>query len=229
MLKRIFGIDSSFTDIMGKFADIVLVSFLWLLFSIPIITIATSTSAMYYAAVKGIRKERGTPSKEFLRFFKENWKQGIGLGIIYIGLGGLVGFNYYAVSYMDRDSLLYTIYRIEALWVIVLFIFLTLFLFPVFSRFEHGSFECIKTGLLLAVKHIVSSIFMTIALCAVVLLSARYPILIIFSPASTTLLFSLRIEKILRKYMKEPQEGEPIPWYWEDTRKVVQDDKNDIK
>ncbi len=225
MLKKIFGIDSSFTNIMGKFADIILVSILWIVCSLPLVTLVTSTSALYYAIVKGIRKERGTPTKEFLRFFRENWKGGLGLGIVYILLTVLVMANFRAVFQMDRGTLIYEIYHVEALWVVLMFAFLSVFLFPVFSRFEYRTWECIKTSMFIAIRHTISSLLMAVVSIGVLFITARYLILILFLPAFMFLLFSFRIEKIFRKYMQEPKEGEMLPWYWDDCKTFVQYDE----
>ncbi|MGN1140305.1 MAG: YesL family protein [Oliverpabstia sp.] len=225
MLRRIFGIDSSFTSVMGKLADIILVSLLWIVCSILLITIATSASAFYYALVKGVRKDRGTPTHEFLDFFKKNWKQGIGVSLIYIALGALAALNFYVVSKMGTESAIYAFYEIESLWVILLYIFLTIFLFPVFSRFEYGCFDVVKTSLLMSIKHTFSSLWMSAMFICVALFTAKYPILTLVLPGIMTVVFSLRIEKIFRKYMKKPEDGETLPWYWDDRKGVVQNDE----
>lgn len=225
MLRKLFGIDGSFTNVMGKFADIILVSGLWIVCSLPIVTIATSTAAFYYALIKGVRKDRGTPTHEFLDFFKKNWKQGVGISLIYIVFAVLVILNFKAVSHMDKSTVIYSVYRVEALWVILMFGFLSIFLFPVFSRFEYGCWDTVKTSILMAIRHTFSSLFMFIVLVFVIFISAKYPILVVFFPGMMQIIFSLRIESIFRKYMKEPAEGEIIPWYWEKSNKVVQDDE----
>ena len=73
MLKKLFGIEGSFTEMMSRLADFVLLSALWLVASIPLITIIPSTAALYYACVKSLRKEHGTPVAEFKSFFAKNW------------------------------------------------------------------------------------------------------------------------------------------------------------
>lgn len=216
MLGKIFGTEGSFTAVMSKVADIVLVSALWVICSLPVVTFATSTSALYYAVVKGIRKERGTPTKEFMNFFKTNWKQGVVISLLYEVLAALVVFNYIAVTKMERASWLYSIYKVESLWVVAMFIFLTIYLFPVFSRFEYTGVECVKVSILMAIRHTLSSLVMLVVLVASVMLVMRFGILIFFIPGVLASLCSLRIEKIFRKYMKKPESDEIIPWFWDD-------------
>lgn len=80
----------TFMEVMGEVWNLIAVSVLWIVCSIPLITIGTSTSALYYAVVKSIRKGFGYPVREFLSYFKKNWKQGIGVSIGYDLLGILV-------------------------------------------------------------------------------------------------------------------------------------------
>lgn len=227
MLKKILGIDSSFTDIMGKLADLVFLSVLWLLCCLPVITFATSTSALYYTTMKCIRRERGTVGKEFFGFFKSNWKTGIGVSLCYFVLGALAVLNIRAVGQMKAAAGLYLFYRVESLWVGLLFVFLTIYLFPVFSRFEYGIIEGLKMSLLLSVRHIVRSVVMTVLFLGIVFAVLRFPVAVLVLPAVWMLLLSYLMEKIFMKYMREPEEGEEIPWYWEKTKKFVQDNEKE--
>lgn len=80
-------------------------------------------------------------------------------------------------------------------------------------------------SLLLSVRHIVWSIIMAVLFGGVVLVILRFPMAILILPAVWMLVLSYLMEKIFVKYMKEPEEGEEIPWYWEGTKKFVQDNE----
>lgn len=58
----------TFMEVMGEVWNLIAVSVLWIVCSIPLITIGTSTSALYYAVVKSIRKGFGYPVREFLSY-----------------------------------------------------------------------------------------------------------------------------------------------------------------
>lgn len=212
----------NFTYCMEKLADLILLSFAWLICSLPVVTVAVSSSALYYAVVKNVRKERGTALHEFFGFFKANWKQGIGVSLSYILLGVLAAANIRAVSRLDQSSLMYAVYRVESLWIGLMFVFLSVYLFPVFSRFEYGVFEGIKVSILMSLRHMLSSLVLAAVLAFTAVLTARYPVLALIFPGLWMLFLSLRMEKIFVKYMKMPQDGEDIPWYWEDEEKIVQ-------
>ena len=50
-------LNNRFIEALEKIADMFLLSVLWLICCIPIITIGTSTIALYYATVKVVRRE----------------------------------------------------------------------------------------------------------------------------------------------------------------------------
>jgi len=58
-----FGPETKFFKVTNQIGNILLVSVLWLIGCIPVITIGTSTIAMYYAMVKAVRCEEGYVTK----------------------------------------------------------------------------------------------------------------------------------------------------------------------
>lgn len=215
MLKKLFGIDGSFTNIMSHLADLVILSALWLLCCIPVVTIVPATAALYYACVKSLRKEHGTPVGEFKSFFASNWKQGIGLSILYLLLGALVGGNLYAVFQMDPQSGLYQIYIAVSVWLGMLYLFLSVYLPAVYSRFEYGTVEHLKNSLIMAVRHTITSLIICAVTAAGVYLMIRYIVFLFVLPAVLAFVNSYGLEKVFRKYMIKTEENENQSWYWE--------------
>ena len=70
--RNIFGFDGSFINICDKIFDVMALGFLWILCSIPIVTIGASTSALYYAMVKCLKNGNGYIAREFFRSFRLN-------------------------------------------------------------------------------------------------------------------------------------------------------------
>lgn len=215
MVSKFFGAEGGFTGFMEKVADLFLVSCLWVVCTLPLVTCATSTAALYYAVVKSVRRNRGSATNAFLSFFRDNWKQGVVLSLLYLGLGLLVAGNQYAVLQMQQGSVLRGIYQFVSVWMIIMFLYLSLYLFPVFSRFSCGPVECIKMALYIGIRHGLSSLGMTAVAVMMALVTMRFFCLILLVPGLTMLFLSLKMEKLLKKYMKAPENEEEIPWFWE--------------
>ena len=80
--RNIFGFDGSFTNICDKIFDVMALGFLWILCSIPIVTIGASTSALYYAMVKCVKNGNGYIAREFFRSFRLNLISGCFIWIL---------------------------------------------------------------------------------------------------------------------------------------------------
>lgn len=59
MLDGIFNYDNKFFRAVNKLADLVILSFCWLISCIPIFTIGAASSALYSAVHKSIRRGKG--------------------------------------------------------------------------------------------------------------------------------------------------------------------------
>ena len=51
-MNRLFSLDGKLFHILSRIADLILLNVLWLLSSLPIITIGASTTALYYVMLK---------------------------------------------------------------------------------------------------------------------------------------------------------------------------------
>ena len=74
-MGRLFSYDSPIIQSINKIVDCAILSIIWLLFSIPVITFGASTSALYYTVNKVIRHNRSHVWREFWGSFKANFKQ----------------------------------------------------------------------------------------------------------------------------------------------------------
>ncbi len=202
-------------EVMGDVGDLMTVSILWIVCSIPLITVGTSTAGLYYAVVKSIRKGYGQPTGEFLSYFKRNWRQGIGVSIGYDVLCVLVVLQGWAAYHMPAGTAVSRAYQVVSVWFVFLFIFLTIYLFPVFSRFVSGTADTLRIALLLSMRYICSTVVMTALWIVGVLCCMKIFALIIIVPGLLMWLISYRMESIFRRYMEKPEEAEEIPWYWQ--------------
>ena len=74
-MKRIFGIDSPLVGALMKIGDCVCLSVLWLLFSLPILSIGASSAALYAAVHGCLRRNEAGVWKHFWNAFRENLKR----------------------------------------------------------------------------------------------------------------------------------------------------------
>ncbi len=71
---------------LGKVTDFFLLTVYWLLTSLPLVTVGASTAALYYVAMKTVRRQEGGLWRMYIRSFRKNLKQGIFLWLLYVFL-----------------------------------------------------------------------------------------------------------------------------------------------
>ena len=104
-MNNIFSYDNPFIRGINKVVDFACLALLWGIFSIPVITLGTSTTAFYYTFNKVIRKDNGYLWKSFWHAFKANFKQSTLLFLIQIVIYAFSIFNCY-VAFLMYQSLL---------------------------------------------------------------------------------------------------------------------------
>lgn len=213
-----FSLDSPIFDKTNQIADIMGAGFLWLICSIPIVTIGPSTSALYYTIVKVVRRRRSTVTKSFFHSFKNNLGQGIVLTVFYLLYGAAVGFYILAAlkSRIQMDS-----YAVWSLGIIMIgpFLFTIVYIFPILSRFQAGLLKQFQYAFYMSVRHFPSTVILIIMLTVTGILIYFVPFLMAVLPGFYAYLTSFFEERIFKKYMTEERKKfkDPLdlPWYLE--------------
>ena len=85
-----FGIDNPFFAFMGRVGDILILNILFVITSIPVVTIGMSLSAMYRVTLRMARKECNYVAKEYFRACREEWKKSTVIWLIMLMSGGVL-------------------------------------------------------------------------------------------------------------------------------------------
>ena len=130
--------------------DIVTAGLLWLLCSLPVVTIGAASAALYYSVVKCIRHERGRLVKSFFAAFRRDFRIATLLWLIFLGAALLFSADVFAFSRMGGSSLPATIGKILLLALPAFFPWVFAFV----SRFSNTVSGTLKFCGYLALKNI---------------------------------------------------------------------------
>ena len=97
-----FGIDSKFYEVVSRIADLVVVNLLFVLCSLPIITIGASTTALYGVTKKMAENREGYIFRNYFRLFKENFKQSTIMWIILLLLALIPTIDLYIINSFEK-------------------------------------------------------------------------------------------------------------------------------
>lgn len=190
-----FNMNNKFFQVLDKIIDTFFLSILWLVFSLPVITIGASTTALYYTAHKSLRRDKGYVARTFVKAFKDNFKQATLMWLINLVIDVVLVLD---CIIMQETFLLY-LFLILGGFVIVWQIYQAAYV----ARFENKVLASMKNAFLFFIVNLPWSllIFLLLIVCAVVIILA--PITLLFIPASLFLVYDAILERIFRKYMTE--------------------------
>lgn len=212
-MGKIFQLDSPIMIFFQKTGELILLDICWLIGCIPIVTIGTSCTALYYAVVKSIRKDTGYPVKEFFRSYRMNLKRGIAVTAIVLLFGALLYLNREIVANMKAAVGISGVILYDG--ILAVGIGILIYLFPVLSRFSFKLSEGVKLAFVMMIRFLpmTAVIFAgTVAVFAFWFYYLPMPLILVL-PAAWCYLISFFMEKVLLKYMPKPEEGSR-EWYF---------------
>lgn len=204
---------------MSKLADIMLISILYTVICIPIITIGPANTAIYYATVKVIRRDRGYLFREFFRSFRLNFKKGAIIGVVWTILITILGFDLIWSWISAKENVNYgSIFLGVFIAITVLLISFSIYVFPILSRFDMTIKQLVKAAFYMSIRHLASTVSMLVLTVVCIYAVLNFSVLLFIIPGILTLVNSLLMERIFKKYMPQTEDNEDETkdqWYLE--------------
>ncbi len=202
-MKGFFSYDGILGQIINKAVDAICLSFLWLIFSIPVITMGAASTAMYYAFQKVIRQEEGHLFQSFWHSFKSNFKQSTLVWLCFLVFYIVLPFNaYYGYVFVANDVLPVSILVLIAVVAAIVMIWSS-YLFPYISRFQDTTKAAARNCLYMVIMHLPASLALLAILIGAAALAVCVPIGLAVAPVACVWLDNLVLEPVFRKYMSE--------------------------
>ena len=150
MLAKFFSFDNPVWRVVLKIGQIWLLNILWLVTSVPVITIGASTTALIYSCMK-LQKDDGYPTRNFFHSFKDNFAQATVIWLIYAGAGALLAGGLIFWNQVDKSSL-------KLGWALVIalaipYVLSLLYVFAVQAKFVNTIKNTMHYAIILAIKH----------------------------------------------------------------------------
>lgn len=205
-----FSTNSRLYHVLNRIGEGIFLSMLWIVFSFPIITAGAASCALYYCAVKNLRKEEGSIWKDFLHAFRRDLVQGVAVMLLSFALVFIVyllGRSANVLLGVERATI-YFVWMILGLlgigWLSLLI--------SCIARFQSPLKNILKNTFVLAFMNLPKTLSISVMLCVVtvgfILLLPRSIGAILFLPSLTALAVSFLLEPIYQKYTEAQDNGE---------------------
>lgn len=212
--RSFFSQNGLYARIMNGLWNYIVLSVLWVVCCIPLVTASAATAAAYYTAAKVIRAGEGKVAQEFFHAFKTNFRPSLPLAIGYtLAIAWLAVDAIYV--YSDTDLPLPVLYLFYGL---ILFALASGFYLSVFlSRFTESRLTFLRMAVFGVFRHLIPTILLLALLAAAVVGVYLMPWGILIFPGVLFWLLTFLMEPVLKRYMPPREVADPDEqkWYYD--------------
>ncbi len=206
-MARFFSNENWIWKPFAYIADLFVLSCMWVLCSIPILTMGAATTALYDCCVRCVR---GTDQQLFARFFRTAKREFVPAALSMLLWTAVIGGGYWLIrSYgnavaVTNGSVILTTALLLLLTVVV---GAGCWVLPLLSRFTFDLVQLNVTALKLAFSHMGRTLLLGLCTVGAGYVCIRFWLPVMVLPALVMLVWSVLLEPVFRSYM-EPEAEE---------------------
>lgn len=210
---KFFSYESKFSQIVLKISSGCCLNMLWFVCSIPIFTIGASTAALFSVTLKIARDESPQLVLDFIKAFRDNFKQATVLWLIMLGLGMILGADGYILYHLYRSTagtvaVICTLGLALIIVASIAYVIVLMYVFPLTASVKNTNFNMLKNSLLIGIHYLFCTILMfAIYFAMFFAVVAFFTPLIIFGFGVCALLCSYLLTGVIRvvSYVEEAE------------------------
>lgn len=199
MLHRAFNPDNVVWRFISKMVDLVLLTCMWAICCLPIITVGASTTALYEVVGRLEKDKEGYLTVNFFQSIKENFWQSTRVWLLMLlsmALIGTAGWWYMHISSPVRALCMPVVVILG-----VILMMMMVYSFPFISRCKLTDSQLLSMAFVMSIKNAGWTLFMLAsAVCILAVgLFVAYPVLLI-GPGVTAYIHTKILDEVFRLY-----------------------------
>ena len=210
---RFFSYDSRFSQLMIKLCMGCYLNLLWLICSLPIVTVGASTAALYYATIKIVREQEGqSVTALFIKGFKDNLKQATALWLVMLAAGILIGADGYIVYHLRGVSggvmaVFWTLLLAVIIAAAVVYTIVLMYVFPLTASVRNTNVAMLKNSFFIGTHYLFCTILVfAIHFCMFFVIVRFFTPMLILGEGVCALLSSYLLEPVIAACSYYPDE-----------------------
>lgn len=162
-----FSPDSKLYKFMSRLTDVVKLNFMWIVCSLPIVTLGASTIAASAVSLRIAEGQEGYVGRDFLKAFKENLRQGIPMTFITLLCIWVVWLDFQIYGAVEENAAVFLAIGIVAAYI---FGFSLLYVYPLLARYENTVVNSLKNSFRISMKYFFRSLLLVVIVALEVVL-----------------------------------------------------------
>ena len=177
-MPGIFAADSALMRTLTRIADVMILNFLFIVTSVPIVTIGASLTALNATAMRIVAGTERSITRDYFTAFRRDFRQSTVIALILAAVAGAFTAWYFVVTQLVTDAVLQ--FLLLGGWFVLLFLAVTsvLFVFPYLATFDDSTRDVLRNARLIGLRH-------PLAALAVLAITVLAIVVSVFSPQVT--------------------------------------------
>lgn len=191
--------DNLFFKMIYAISDIAVLSILWIIGSLPIITIGASTTALFYVCGKKVKQDEPKIVSEFIKSYKENFKQSFLITCV-LAIIWYASLTYFMMSFStlkDGFNISVVIMLVIAFEVVMI----SMYMCALLAKYELRTIQIIRNSFLFTHAYFIESIKAFALISAMIFCLIFVPGLMIILPGAIGLTGSVFVRNSIHKFL----------------------------
>ena len=201
-MRRLLDINNPIMRFLVNMFDLMGLSVLWVVFSLPIFTMGAASTALYSAAYHHVRKGEDYLWNSFFSAFKENFKRSTLTWLVALAILGFLGADALLLRSLILQGYSFGWFYGVTLALVVLALTWTVYLAAYAARFNGTVKEVLRYSFMLLRAHPVKMLCVMVLVMGGMALALTLPATVIFIPATVYWGATFPIEWTFLKHMR---------------------------
>lgn len=206
-LDRIFSPEGSLMDFLGRVGDVILLSVLWLVASIPVFTIGAATGALYDGMSRVVSGRESGVFSGFVQSFRKRFGFLTGLWMAALAFGIFLALDlyfYYSLSALGqwKGTVLFALFAA----VTAMYLCTMVYLFPYAIRTDKKMPVTIKNAFYISIRHLPLTLLMLVIRGALTVLCLNFSVLLVALPGIAAWADTLCMRRLMKRYAPVAEE-----------------------
>jgi uncharacterized membrane protein YesL len=163
-MDRFFDANNPLMQFLSRLVDLAVLNLMTIACMIPVVTAGAAITAMNNVLIHIVRKDETYVWKMFLTSFRQNLKQGVGLGLLFTAIFAFAGLELVMLHSVDAKAA--TLFMIIITVISLCVVAIGMYTFALLSRFENTMRGTLVNAVSLALGYIPRTLVMLLILAA---------------------------------------------------------------
>jgi len=201
-MRRLLDINNPIMRFLTAMFDLMALSVLWVVFSLPIFTMGAASTALYSAAYHHVRKGEDYLWNSFFSAFKENFKRSTLTWLVALAILGFLGADALLLRSLILQGYSFGWFYGVTLALVVLALTWTVYLAAYAARCNGTVKEVLRYSFMLLRAHPVKMLCVMVLVMGGMALALTLPAMVAFIPATVYWAATFPIEWTFLKHMR---------------------------